>query len=1011
MHRQIQKSAGDGYRAEVPLKLAWKFDKKVTGLTEEASGEIEGEEAEGARPMRPFLDNATVSVEGRADGVYMGPIPGDAKGAKDVYDYSPCLTVDEIKTTYRRITRIRKPEPVHLAQAKCYAYMLLRQNKLKRINVRMTYCNLYSGEIRYFYYNETEEGLRRWFVSLMEEYRRWAEYLFTWQVLRTDSIRRLDFPFPYREGQKQLAGGVYRTIERGKKLFLEAPTGAGKTITTLFPAIKAMGMGMTERIFYLTAKTITRTATEDTAELLRKNGLLLKSVTITAKAKICILDKPECNPDACPVARGHYDRINTALYDLLTHADDFSRETIELYAGLHKVCPFELSLDLTYFADLIIGDYNYVFDPHAYLRRFFGDGSQKGSHVFLVDEAHNLLERGRQMYSASVSLAETKQARREAEGLFQAVSAKLLLLERELKKLRERTGAFRVLEDAEGVSAAVIQAAVAFEQAFSELRIADQTGTWRQDPLHRAKKRAQDALLPFYFALNHFLYIPEKLDDHYVVYAEEGEDTLEEAGVPLLPMKEELPAAMSYALGKRGRKGPEDAFFVKLFCVDPSENLKECMERGRASVLFSATFLPIQYYKALLGGTEEDYEMYARSVFDPRKRGLFIVNDLTSRYSHRSRANYERIAMAIHSIIQNRHGNYMLFFPSFAFMRETAVCYALLYCTKEEAESVLHALLPGPKEKKDPWETDGERSRHIGEQYRKKKETGRQQKDDGQLDLFQVFGNGDDWEEAEEYALERFLPDAPLILWEEVFSDSGSEFAEIELPEPEKAGESADAALPAEYLPAEIPLPAPVPAGEAREPLPEAGALSTATAQSFAEEARRIAEEIPGAKPGPIDAQTTLLFQRTGMTEEEREAFLDAFRSADDEHSVLGFCVLGGIFSEGIDLREDALIGVVIVGTGIPSPTREREIVKDYFSDREKNGFDYAYRYPGMNKVLQAAGRVIRTANDVGIVALVDERFEMRSNQALFPAEWDNAESVSSLEVSRRVERFWDEWL
>ena len=363
IHRMIQRRMGADYQAEVTLRHVYET---------------------------PSYD---LVVEGRADGV----IHGDSAPQEIV-------TIDEIKGTYRDLEKMKEPVPVHLAQAKCYAYMYAAGHNRDRMQVRMTYCNMETEELRYFTQEYSVKELEEWFFSLLEEYRKWADFGCEWQRIRTDSIKALTFPYAYREGQKELAGYVYRSIVRGKKLFIEAPTGVGKTLSTVFPAVKAVGEGKAERIFYLTAKTITRTVADNTFQLLRGKGLRMKTVILTAKDKICFLEEADCNPAACPFAKGHYDRINEAMYDLLLHEDHYHRETIEEYARKYQVCPFELSLDMSLFSDGIICDYNYVFDPHVYLKRFFGEGTQTqgagGPYLFLIDEAHNLVERGREMYSA-----------------------------------------------------------------------------------------------------------------------------------------------------------------------------------------------------------------------------------------------------------------------------------------------------------------------------------------------------------------------------------------------------------------------------------------------------------------------------------------------------------------------------------------------------------------------------------------------------------------------------------
>lgn len=804
IHRKIQDAAGEDYASEVWLTLKYTYP--------DAEGEGSGEAGE---------DDAlrTVTIEGRADGI----LTRQGEGEK------PCLCIDEIKTTARHLDRIHAPEPVHLAQAKCYAYLYAAEQALPRIDVRMTYCSRITQNIRYFYYDYTFPELKQWFDDLMAEYRKWALVCRKWKKLRTLSLKALAFPYPYREGQKDLAAAVYRTIQRKKLLFLEAPTGTGKTVTTLFPAAKAMGEGLSDRIFYLTAKTVTRTAAEETIALFRKQGTRLKTCTLTAKEKICILDRPSCNPEDCFRASGHYDRINEALFDMLTHEDSFTRENIEAYAAKYLVCPFEMSLDLSLFSDVIIGDYNYLFDPHAKLQRFFADGTPASDAVFLVDEAHNLLDRGRDMYSADLARSEILSFRKKIRKLYPALAGKLLALSRELLRIRrgQETAEGKpegqpqkpeethwILEDIDRISERVRAAAMEMEEILAKERDPDRKG--QRDPNFAAKKAIREDFLNFYFRLTHFGMVAGLMDEHYLSYA--------------------VPA---------GR----DDLVLRLFNVDPSKNLRRCMDRGRAAILFSATFLPIQYYKELLGGTKEDYEIYAKSVFDPGRQGLFVVKDVTSRYACRGEQQYDRIADGILKITGERNGNYMVFFPSYAFLEEIA---------------------------------------------------GR-------------------------------IAQKPGIITD-----------------------------------------------------PE--------------------EDLP-------EGSTCLIRQKPGMNETEREAFLQRFSRIYNDRSLIGLCILGGIFSEGIDLRSDRLIGTLVVGTGVPQVCTERQILKDYFDGRGEDGYSYAYRYPGMNKVLQAAGRVIRTKEDVGIVALMDERFLTPAYRRLFPAEWRHYEEITAKEAPARICRFWDEWL
>lgn len=770
IHRMLQRRMGSEYRSEVLLRYLYQTKRY------------------------------DIMIEGRADGIIT-----EADG----------FTIDEIKGTYRDVTKLAEAVPVHLAQAKCYAYMYAAEHPAESIRVRMTYCNIDTEEIRYFHYEYTFTELESWFRELNAQYQKWADLEFDWKEKRQASIRTLVFPFSYREGQKELAAYVYQTICHNRKLFLEAPTGVGKTISTVFPAVKAIGVGKADKIFYLTAKTITRAVADETFSLLREKGLAFKTVLLTARDKICFREESECNPQSCPYADGHFDRINEALHDILTHEVNYSREKIEEYAEKHRVCPFEMGLDISLFCDGIICDYNYVFDPHVYLRRFFGE-NVRGEYLFLIDEAHNLVERGREMYSASLWKEDFLELKRKVKPVDERLGRHLDKCNKELLILKRECETYRIVEMLSPFVTALMRLHTALSDFLEEHEEHDPMGIRRD-------------ILEFYFAVSHFLEMYELMDENYVSYTKMEDD---------------------------GR------FLIRLFCVNPSANLRECMNRGRSSILFSATLLPIQYYKKLLGGEASDYEVYAKSVFDRRRCGLFIGNDVTTRYTRRNAEEYRRIAAYIYQTVKNRYGNYMIFFPSYSFLQK----------------------------------------------------------------VYEVYINE---------------------FWEETTQEC--------------------------------------------------------------------------------------IVQEGHMNERAREAFLDRFSlnntcnftdviqmevEIEEEKSLIGFCVMGGIFSEGIDLKNDSLIGAVIVGTGIPQVCPEREILRQYFDgtigngfeDALGGGFDYAYRYPGMNKVLQAAGRVIRTAEDVGIVVLLDERFDSPAYRRLFPREWDGCEQVDLGSIGRRIERFWDEW-
>lgn len=756
IHRMLQRRAGSAYEAEVSMKYHY------------------------------ITDKYTITIEGRADGVITT---------------SDGIIIDEIKGTYRELDKIEAPQPVHLAQAMCYAFFYCIQNECEQIGVRLTYCNMETEEVRYFQDDYTQEELHRWFDDLMSQYKKWADFEVEWKEKRQESIKSMVFPFEYRTGQKELATHVYHTICHQRKLFIEAPTGVGKTISVLFPSIKALGEGKAQRIFYLTAKTITGTVATDTYEILRKQGLCMKTVSITAKEKICPMEKVECNPQACPYAKGHFDRINDAMYELLTSEDSFTRDTIETYAEKHMVCPFEMSLDMSLFADGIVCDYNYLFDPHVYLKRFFSEGS-KGEHLFLIDEAHNLLDRGRDMYSADLCKEEFMELRRAIQNYterktrsyphLEAISKGLSRCNKEMLALKRTcTGEFRIMANAEYLASFVLKVSNLYAKIEKYL----------EDEQKDSDLRGQ--ILDFYFKLSHFLLIWEGIDENYKIYL---------------------------------RFDGKDRFLCRLFCVNPSYHLRLCMDRGVGSILFSATLLPIQYYKSLLGGTEKDYEVYAHSTFDPANRGIFIASDVTSRYNRRGNDMYVKISEHISRIIECKKGNYLVFFPSHAFARA----------------------------------------------------------------VYDVFVSS-------------------------------------------------------------------------------------------------------------LHDEDEVLLQGESMKEEERESFLDAFtQNIKGDHNLIAFCVMGGIFSEGIDLKGESLIGAVIVGNGMPQVCPERDILRQHFEETEGKGFDYAYKFPGMNKVLQAAGRVIRTAEDVGIVALLEERFMEVSYQRLFPREWNSYKVCDVNTMKETVADFWE---
>lgn len=739
IHRKIQSRMGTNYTAEVPLKIQMPCDGFV------------------------------LQIEGRADGV----LKDDGK-----------VLIDEIKGILRSLEHLEAPVPVHLAQAKCYAYIYAVQNSLKCIDVQMTYCQMETEEIRRFCQEFEFQELQTWFQDLVTQYEKWAKFEIEWRNVRNDSIRQIEFPFPYREGQRDLVASVYRTILRKKKLFIQAPTGVGKTMATVFPAVRAMGEGLGEKIFYLTAKTIMRTVAEQAFSLLKEKGLLYKTITLTAKEKICFCEEAECNPDACPYAKGHFDRVNDAVFDLITHSGDWSREVLEEQAKKYMVCPFEMSLDVSNWADAVICDYNYVFDPQAHIKRFFSE-SGKEEYLFLIDEAHNLVERGREMYSASLYKEDLLEVRKLVKAEDPKLAKRLSECNQQFLELKRECEHYQILKSVSHIALKLMNVLSKLEDYLEECKDAEK------------KKRVLD----FYFAVRSFLNIHDIMDENYVIFSEMMED---------------------------GR------FQIKLFCVNPAVNLQNYLEQGNSTIFFSATLLPVHYYKKLLSVEKDDYAVYAHSSFPQENKFLFIGTDVSTRYTRRGESTYQRFARYIAVMAGQKKGNYMAFFPSYRFLEEVHTCF--LECVDHEVDSIC---------------------------------------------------------------------------------------------------------------------------------------------------------------------------QVSYMDEEQREEFLEEFEQ-EREKSLVAFCVMGGIFSEGIDLTDDKLIGAVIAGTGLPQVCTEREILKQYFNAADMDGFDYAYLYPGMNKVLQSAGRVIRTESDRGVILLLDDRFRAMRYREVFPREWQQYQLGSVKNLEQEIRTFWE---
>lgn len=742
IHRKLQKEAGEGYNAEVRLSHRIEYDAY------------------------------TLVVEGIADGIF---------------ETEDGINIDEIKTVTTPLEQIDEDyNTLHWAQAKCYAYIHAVQSELESIFIRLTYYNMDTGKVKYLTRKFSLAELEGFFTELIGKYSAWAEFSVKHRNERDKSIKELSFPFRnYRKGQKVLASAVYRTIRDKKKIFAQAPTGTGKTISAMFPSIKAMGEGLGDKVFYLTAKTVTRQVAEKAVLLMQEKGLTVKTITLTSKDKICANQGGICSPDSCPYAKGHYDRVNEAILDILNSETVITRDILAAYSQKHMVCPFEYSLDIALWLDLIICDYNYVFDPRAYLRRFFEYG---GDYILLVDEAHNLVDRAREMFSAGLDKRSFMELRRQVKAEAHGVYAAMTSINKyfiELRKSFEKTFETRVIEP----PSQLFQLVEDFIREFDSC-LSGGNGM-----------KISEELLELYFNCLSFIAVYKLYDERYITYTV--------------------------------REGNEVG--LKLFCVDPSYLLSKACDKVRSSIFFSATLLPLNYFRDILGGSEDDYTMRLVSPFERNRLCLAAADNISTKYKDRE-DSYALVAEYVKAAVSRKTGNYFVFFPSFEYMNK------------------VHSL----------------------------------------------------------------------------------------------------------YV-----------------------------------------EAWPGDR---------VILQNNSMSEDEREQFLQMFEE-DPQISLVAFAVMGGIFSEGIDLAGDRLSGAVVVGVGLPQVCAERDIICSYFREKNGLGFEYAYMFPGMNRVLQAAGRVIRTEQDKGFVLLLDERFVQRRYLELFPTEWSGYLRVSSTEAAgRAVEEFWKQW-
>ncbi|CAI3502587.1 ATP-dependent DNA helicase [Enterococcus cecorum] len=739
IHRKLQQSMDENYQSEVSLKTVY-----------------QGKQFD-------------IQLEGRCDGIWQKENQ---------------IIIDEIKTGEHTFEQLEDATlQLFMAQAKIYAYIYALQEKLEEVVVMVRYFCTQDEKIDKYQNQYSFDELNDYYQETMKEYEKWLIFLDKYRQNRQKKLQALQFPYNnYRKGQRELSIAVYRTLSQEKCLFMEAPTGTGKTLSTLFPALKAMGEYNQGRIFYLTAKTITRQVALDTMKLFEEQQSEIKTIEISAKEKICFMNECKCNPDYCPFAKNYYQKQKLAIWDLLNNGHFYSREQISEVAKKYECCPFELSLDLSLYSDVIVCDYNYLFDPQVYLKRFFE--LEETDSYFLVDEGHNLISRAREMYSKALSLQLIKDFKkllpkhhRKHHKILQQF---IEYCEESRKLLKDRDYLFqKELPDK------LIDLGYRWSEYFRDflLELKDEIPTWLQN---------------LYFDLMSFLKISEYYDDHFSFLVELVNHELQ----------------------------------FKIFCLDPAHFIKQKLDFGKGSVLFSATLSPVQYYQNLLVGHTDDLTFRQSSPFNQNQFQVLVADYLPMTYKYRSQV-VDSLCELIKKATDIKAGNYFCFFPSFSYMEEVYQRYIQLY------------------------------------------------------------------------------PEAEVLI-------------------------------------------------QSRE-----------------------------------------------LKDVEKEAFLANFQ-AQNEQVVLGFCVLGGVFSEGIDLKKNRLIGSIIVSVGLPQISKEQEELKRYFDEKNQQGFYYIYQLPGFNKMMQAAGRVIRTEEDRGVILLIDQRFSRKDYMQLYPSHWSKGVVVHDLfSMLNQLKQFW----
>lgn len=681
-------------------------------------------------------EDSLVYLSGRSDGIILEEVP----------------IIEEIKSTNCDLNSFFKEnEEWHLGQAICYGYLYAIEKGLDKVKIRLTYISQVNNDIlKKNYCYKTDELLTK-IHQYFDVYFQFARIIETRKNRRNESLSVLRFPFSNaREGQMELIDFTKQAIESADSRFAEASTGIGKTMATIFSTLSYLKEDKLDKVFYLCPKNTNFDNAAKALEILNKEGYLLSYTEIRARSKMCPykLEKA-CNPDDCPLTVGYYSKLKDVLKDCLVHENLLNSEIIDKYAKKYDVCPFELSLDFSVYTDFVVCDYNYAFHPISYLRRFF-EVPDKTYRIFaLVDEAHNLIDRARDMFTVTFSEEDYKNLKKELKGYRNPEINKIL------RKINQDLRLFKQFEFNDQ-PIILEQLDSKFIQHITKLR--SEINVLETDNPKLKLKKGKDFLIDLY----KFIVINDLLNDGFKIILDNKYDNLT----------------------------------IKLFCIDPSSFINKSLFHFLGTLFFSATLTPIDYFQKVNLNRDGFKTISLPSPFNPNNFFLIINDNISIKYKDRDKT-LEEVVKEINIFVSKKVGNYLIFVPSFEYSRKI-------------------------------------------EKY--------------------------------------FINDNRFV------------------------------------------------------------------------------------------------FQTATMTNKDKDEFLANFKENPQE-SRIGVCVISGSFAESIDLTGDRLIGVVIVGVGLPQVNFENNLVKDFYIQKEMNGYEFAYMNPGINKVLQALGRVIRTQNDKGSALIIDSRY------------------------------------